>query len=65
MNGINNFWLVIGIIFVALGIKDLLYYGFTLGVFLNLIIGSLVVHTSVYNMGGWSTVRYKIKRFFR
>lgn len=65
MNSLNNLWLMVGVIYVAVSLKDLFYYGLSGTILFNLAIGALVVYTSVYNMGGWEAVKYKIKRLFR
>jgi hypothetical protein len=50
---LNKIWLILGLVFVGLGLYNLLSYGY-LGSLLTIAIGGLVVYTSVYNMGGWS-----------
>lgn len=56
---LNKLWLVLGLIFVALGLYNLFAHQHLFSL-LTVAIGALVVYTSVYNMGGWTAALYEI-----
>jgi hypothetical protein len=52
---LNKIWLIVGLIFIGLGLYNLVMYHY-FGSLLTIAIGGLVVYTSAYNMGGWKAV---------
>lgn len=61
---LNKIWLLVGVIFVLMGVYNVYTYK-SIGSLLTIVIGGLVVYTSVYNMGGWSAAWRDIKRMFK
>jgi len=56
-------WLVIGLIFAAMGVLSLL--AGSIGGIFTLAIAGLIMFQSIHNMGGWEAFNRDVKKQFR